>query len=182
MSIDRRAFVALTTFAALGATLPLRAACKRTSSAVEGPYWRANAPRTNDLRRAGGEAIYVQGIIRDARTCKPLPNARIDIWQADHHGKYDVDYGRQEVFGRATLRTAPDGSYAFWTVRPAPYAVGGGTRPAHIHFLVESGPSKLITQLYFEGDPHLGDDPIDEVHQDLIRPIVKQKCAFDLVV
>lgn len=182
MAIDRRAFVTLSTLATLGVTLPLRADCRRTSSAIEGPYWRPDAPRTNDLRRAGGEPVYVHGVLRDTRSCKPLANARIDVWQADHHGKYDVDYGGKDVFGRASLRSAVDGSYGFWTIRPAAYGMGRSMRPAHIHFLVEAPGTKLITQLYFEGDPQLDSDPLDAVHPDLVKAIVKQKCAFDIAV
>ena len=45
--------------------------------------------------------------------------------------------------------------------RPAPYAIGGGVRPAHIHVIVSAdGRPSLVTELVFEGDPHLASDPV----------------------
>lgn len=162
--------------------LALRAAaddCNATSRATQGPYWRRDAPFTNDLRRAGGETVTVRGVVRSAKTCKPLPNALLDVWQADHLGKYDLDYGRGETFGRARIRTNANGEYQFLTTRPAPY----GMRPAHIHFIVAAdGHRPLVTQLYFADDPHLESDPLRDVHADLVKPIRGGAMAFDIWV
>jgi protocatechuate 3,4-dioxygenase beta subunit len=67
--------------------------------------------------------------------------------------------------GVGQCRTGPDGSYRFLTVRPGPYPWGNhpnAWRPAHIHFSL-MGPawgSRLVTQMYFQGDPLLAIDPI----------------------
>ena len=176
----RRDFLATFAGAVAGAALAPRmlvAECRGTSRATQGPYWRANAPFTNDLRREGGTAIVVEGRIRDARTCAPVPNALLDVWQADHHGKYDVDYRGDETFGRARIRAGSDGAFSFTTIRPAPY----GSRPAHIHFIVSAeGKKSLVTQLYFEGDPHLDTDPQRAVFPDLITSVRNGRCQFDV--
>ena len=109
--------------------------------------------------------------VRDARTCKPLPNALLDVWQADHHGEYD------EKLGRARVRAGSDGAFSFTTTRPAPY----GMRPAHIHFIVSADRKKpLVTQLYFEGDPYLDKDPLQSVFADLIKSVQRGRCTFDV--
>ena len=177
--LPRRQFLTSVAAAVAGAALSpeVLAECRATSRATQGPYWRANAPFTNDLRIDGGTPIVVAGTVRDARTCKPVANALLDVWQADHHGKYDLDYRGDETFGRARVRAGSDGSFSFSTIRPAPY----GQRPAHIHFIVSAeGRKSLVTQLYFEGDPHLDSDPQSAVFPDLITRVRNGRCAFDV--
>jgi hydroxyquinol 1,2-dioxygenase len=176
---DRREFLGTAAAAMAGLALPSLAwaDCKATSSAVKGPYWRANAPFTNDIRREGGEVIVVHGVVRSARTCAPLSGALLEIWQADHRGKYDLDYGGGEVFGRARIRGGPDGGFSFHTIRPAPY----GMRPAHIHFVLSAeGHRSLVTQLYFEGDEYLDRDPLRAVRPDLVTSVRNGRCRFDV--
>lgn len=177
--IHRRDFLSATAAALAAAAVSpwVLAECRATSSAVKGPYWRPDAPFTNDLRREGGEVIAVHGVVRSARTCNPVAGALLEVWQADHLGKYDLDYGRGVTFGRARIRSDANGAFAFRTIRPAPY----GRRPAHIHFVLSAeGHRSLVTQLYFEGDPHLGSDPLDAVHPDLVRPVRNARCQFDV--
>jgi protocatechuate 3,4-dioxygenase beta subunit len=177
--LPRRQFLTTVAAAVAGATLSpeLLAECRATSRATQGPYWRPDAPFTNDLRIQGGTPIVVAGTVRDARTCKPVANALLDVWQADHHGKYDLDYRKDQTFGRARIRAGNDGAFSFTTIRPAPY----GMRPAHIHFIVSAeGRKSLVTQLYFEGDPHLDSDPQSSVFPDLITRVKNGRCAFDV--
>lgn len=182
--LPRRDFLATAAAALAGAALPrlaLAEDCNATSSAIKGPYWRPNAPFTNDITRKGGEVITVHGVVRSARTCKPVAGALLDVWQADHRGRYDLDGRGDEMFGRARIRAGSDGAFSFRTVRPAPYGSPGYARPAHIHFMLSAeGHRTLITQLYFEGDPHLDDDPADAVRPDLIRRIRGGRVAFDV--
>jgi len=171
--LDRRDFLLTAAAALAGTALPnlALAECKATSSATKGPFWRPDAPFTNDIRRKGGEAIVVHGVVRSARTCQPVANALLDLWQADHHGEYD------DVLGRARVRTNSDGAFSFNTTRPAPY----GMRPAHIHFVLSAeGHRSLVTQLYFEGDPHLESDPLRAVRPDLVSGIRNGRCRFDV--
>ena len=177
--LPRREFLTTAAAAVAGAFLApaALAECRATSRATQGPYWREDAPFTNDIRRAGGTQIVVAGTVRDARTCKPIPGALLDVWQADHHGKYDVDYRGGETFGRARVRAGNDGAFTFTTTKPAPY----GMRPAHIHFIVSAeGRRSLVTQLYFEGDPYLDKDPQQSVFADLITSVKNGRCAFDV--
>lgn len=117
-----------------------------------------------------GERIIVHGRLLDGGG-RPVPRALIEIWQANAGGRYrhvndgyraalDPNFGG---FGR-TL-TDDDGWYGFRTVRPGPYPWPNRVndwRPAHIHFSVfgTAFAQRLITQMYFDGDPHIALCPI----------------------
>ena len=110
-----------------------------------------------------GERIIVHGRILDERGCG-VPGALIEVWQANAGGRYrhknegymaplDPNFG-----GCGRTITNQDGAYEFRTVKPGPYPWPNGVndwRPAHIHFsLFGAGfAQRLITQMYFEGDP-----------------------------
>lgn len=117
-----------------------------------------------------GERIIVAGRVVD-QYGKPVPNTLVEMWQANAGGRYrhkndrylaplDPNFG-----GVGRCLTDSDGYYSFRTIKPGPYPWRNGPndwRPAHIHFGI-SGPSiatKLITQLYFEGDPLIPMCPI----------------------
>ena len=178
--IDRRDFLSATSIALAGITFApsiLAEQCRATSRASKGPYWRPDAPFTNDVRIDGGDAVNVRGVVRSAKTCKPIGGALLDLWHADHHGRYDLDLHNGATFGRARILTDTKGEFSFVTTRPSPY----GNRPAHIHFLLSAaGHRSLVTQLYFEGDPHLDSDPLGDVHPDLVRPLRNGRVQFDV--
>ncbi len=135
-------------------------------------------PLDNDLtvnfaaqgESAVGPRIIVFGRLMD-ETGRGVPGALIEIWQANAGGRYrhpneryiaplDPNFG-----GCGRTITAEDGSYEFRTVQPGPYPWpngGNDWRPAHIHFsLFGSGfAQRLITQMYFEGDPMVALCPI----------------------
>lgn len=110
-----------------------------------------------------GPRIIVHGRVLD-ETGRGVPGALLEVWQANAGGRYrhakeryiaplDPNFG-----GCGRTITADDGSYEIRTVQPGPYPWPNGTndwRPAHIHFsLFGSGfAQRLITQMYFEGDP-----------------------------
>lgn len=117
-----------------------------------------------------GERIIVHGYIMD-ENARPIPNALIEIWQANAGGRYrhgndrylaplDPNFG-----GCGRTISNHDGYYFFRTIRPGPYPWRNRMndwRPAHIHFAL-SGRSwcqRLITQMYFEGDPLIQRDAI----------------------
>ena len=120
--------------------------------------------------RAQGDVILVRGRVTDLNGA-PLANARVDIWQANHYGRYahpadsnpaPLDPNFQ---GIGITRTAEDGSYGFKTIRPAPYRVSpranSARRPRHIHFRVtHESASDLTTQMYFDGDPLIETDGV----------------------
>jgi len=102
---------------------------------------------------------------------KPVPGALLEFWQANAGGRYRH---RKETYlapldpnfggcGRAI--TDADGTYRFRTIKPGPYPWPNGVndwRPAHIHFSIfgHGFAQRLITQMYFEGDPMIWKCPI----------------------
>lgn len=117
-----------------------------------------------------GERIIVEGFIRDENG-KPVPNALIEIWQANAAGRY---IHKEELHpapldpnftGAGRCISADDGSYRFITIKPGSYPWGNhrnAWRPAHIHFSIFGIglAQRLVTQMYFPGDPTLPYDPI----------------------
>lgn len=117
-----------------------------------------------------GERIIVHGKMLD-EMARPVAGALVEFWQANAGGRYrhkndtylaplDPNFG-----GCGRTITDAEGNYSFRTVRPGPYPWPNGAndwRPAHIHFsLFGSGfAQRLITQMYFEGDPHIKLCPI----------------------
>jgi protocatechuate 3,4-dioxygenase beta subunit len=118
-----------------------------------------------------GERIIVTGKVLEAGG-GPLPNTLIEIWQANACGRY-VHWRETEFpapldpnfLGAGQCLTDSEGIYRFTTIKPGPYPWGNhpnAWRPSHIHFSL-LGPrigSRLVTQMYFEGDPLLPLDPI----------------------
>lgn len=117
-----------------------------------------------------GERIEVFGFVLD-EAARPVPNVLVEVWQANAGGRYrhkndgylaplDPNFG-----GCGRFLTGDDGRYSFRTIRPGPYPWpngGNDWRPAHIHFSVfgTGFAQRLITQMYFEGDPHIPLCPI----------------------
>ncbi len=92
---------------------------------------------------------------------EPVSNSKIEVWQANAHGRYTHPNDTNPApldpnfEGSAVLITDLEGRYRFKTIKPAAYPAGPNTiRPAHIHFGVYGKHDKLVTQMYFEGDPH----------------------------
>ena len=118
-----------------------------------------------------GERIIVTGRVLD-EDGTTLPGTLVEVWQANACGRYA--HWRETAFpapmdpnflGAGQCVTDDDGVYRFLTIKPGPYPWGNhpnAWRPAHIHFSL-MGPSlgsRLVTQMYFEGDPLLPLDPI----------------------
>jgi len=117
-----------------------------------------------------GERIIVSGKVfdEDGRT---LPNTLVEIWQANAAGRYfhTVDQHNAPLdpnfTGRGHVLTDGEGRYRFVTIRPGEYPWRNhynAWRPAHVHFSL-MGPAfatRLVTQMYFPGDPLLEFDPI----------------------
>ena len=117
-----------------------------------------------------GERIVVQGRLMD-QDGRGLPNCLMEFWQANAGGRYrharegydaplDPNFG-----GTGRALTGPGGEYALRTVRPGAYPWPNGVndwRPAHIHFSVfgHGFAQRLVTQMYFEGDPMIPLCPI----------------------
>lgn len=148
-----------------------------TPSQVEGPFYppRPHAETDVDLTRleghdetATGDVILVRGRVTDLEG-RPLAGVRVDIWQANHWGRYvhpeDPNTAPLDPHfqGIGIAHTDDEGRYGFRTIKPAPYPLGAlgdsGWRARHIHFkIADDSGRELTTQMYFEGDPLLGGD------------------------
>jgi protocatechuate 3,4-dioxygenase beta subunit len=117
-----------------------------------------------------GERIVVTGRVLD-ESGRPVPGQLIEIWQANASGRYRHQRDQHPApldpnfAGAGRCLTGPDGSYRFVTIKPGPYPWRNhhnAWRPAHIHFSVfgYSFVSRLVTQMYFPGDPLFEFDPI----------------------
>lgn len=130
--------------------------------------------RDNDLTTGStgvaiGQRIKVYGVVKDEYG-SPMHGALVEIWQANSAGRYQhrVDQFNAPLDPnfRGAGRTLTDsrGGYEFLTIMPGPYPVEGGEfwRPRHIHFSVNTGAlaQRLVTQMYFPGDPLMDQDPI----------------------
>jgi len=154
--------------------------CQATSPNTRGPYWREGAPATTRFAcTEGGTPLFVRGRVVDTSTCRAVSGATLDVWHADHYGKYDIDYPDLDLdtyLMRGTLRTGDDGTYAFRSIVPKPFGTEGFMRPAHVHFAVRAeGFQPLTTQMYFAEDPYLDSDPIESVRDDLVVTLAEHE-------
>ena len=117
-----------------------------------------------------GERIIVGGRVLD-ESGRPLPRMLVEVWQANAAGRYAHAVDQHDApldhnfTGCGRILTDDEGRYRVVTIRPGAYPWGNhenAWRPAHIHFSV-FGPAfatRLVTQMYFPGDPLLSADPI----------------------
>jgi protocatechuate 3,4-dioxygenase, beta subunit len=117
-----------------------------------------------------GERITVSGRLLDSDG-RPIAHSLIEIWQANAGGRYAHRWDRwptpldPHFTGGGRTVTDSEGRYEFVTIKPGPYPWGNhynAWRPAHIHFslLGRSFEQRLVTQMYFPGDPLFPYDPI----------------------
>ena len=141
-----------------------------TTSDILGPFYRPGSPMRSNLIPAGstGDVMHLGGIIfkEDGKT--PISNVLIEAWQCDEHEHYDN--ASDDYLFRGAVKTGRDGRYAFKTIVPVPYKDGDAWRPAHIHMRISSSDHQdLITQIYFKGDPHIGEDAAAKSPQSINR-------------
>ena len=117
-----------------------------TSANAEGPYFKPRSPKRPSLIEAGmaGDKLIVSGAVLTS-TCKPIAEAMLDFWQADHDGEYDNTGFRL----RGHLLTGKDGTFRLETIMPGFYP--GRTRHIHVMAIAPGGVT-LTTQLYFPGE------------------------------
>ena len=148
-----------------------------TLSELTGPVYGHDAvqPGDADLTKQHkgeplGERIIVFGRVLD-EDAKPVPNTLVELWQCNAAGRYVhvVDQHAAPLdpnfTGAGRTVTDAEGRYQFLTVKPGAYPWGNhdnAWRPAHIHFSLfgHSFLSRLVTQMYFPGDPLIPYDPI----------------------
>lgn len=117
--------------------------------------------------RAQGDVLSLHGVIWDERG-RPIRNTLVEIWNANKWGRYthEDDPAREPLdpnfLGVGRMITDDQGRYQFLTIKPGAYLARpdiGRWRPAHVHFSIRGGSSRLITQMYFASDPHNERDP-----------------------
>ncbi|GLU86753.1 protocatechuate 3,4-dioxygenase subunit beta [Kocuria sp. NBRC 114282] len=164
-----------------------------TEATVFGPFFVEDAPEIpiggNIAGGASGQPCWVEGTVTDTAG-NPVPRARIEVWEADDDGFYDVQYTDGRVAGRAHLRSDDDGRYAFWGLTPTPYPIPhdgpvgqllekvgrSPVRAAHLHFMVTAPQLRtLVTHIFVTGDPQLEiGDSVFGVKDSLIKDFVEQ--------
>jgi hydroxyquinol 1,2-dioxygenase len=165
-----------------------------TQPTVFGPFFVDGSPRFelgDDLAGgAPGEPCLIQGRVLSLAG-EPVAGARIEVWQADDDGLYDVQYeGLQGARGRGHLLPGDDGRFWFWTVKPSAYPIPADgpvgellaaanrspMRPAHVHFMVTApGFQPLTTHVFVDGDPYLDGDAVFGVKSSLIAPFERHQ-------
>jgi protocatechuate 3,4-dioxygenase, beta subunit len=180
-----------------GPTKPL-IPIRQTLSELTGPVYGHECTGTldADLTRNGarngaplGERIIVTGRVMD-EDGRPVPNSLVEVWQANACGRYiHVDVHDAPLdpnfIGGGRCVTDAEGRYRFMTIKPGAYPWGNhhnAWRPQHIHFSL-FGPTfltRLVTQMYFPGDPLLEFDPIYKSAAEGVRERMVSKFSIDL--
>ncbi len=177
MSDTKRGFLEKAALAGLAGALgvgPARAGDLPYTPLMDlGPFYPVQKPKEVDADltrltghkvRAKGEIMEVSGRVLD-RHGKPVSGAKLEIWQANAGGRYahpGDSHGELDPNFQGYARIAADahGRYSFLTVKPGAYPADGYMRAAHIHFDVTGRDDRLVTQMYFPGDPLLSQDKI----------------------
>jgi protocatechuate 3,4-dioxygenase beta subunit len=152
----------------------LAQALQRTPGQILGPFYPVLKPLDQDADlttiagkpgRAEGQVMHVMGRVMNLAG-QPVQGARVEIWQANTHGRYNHPSDTNPApldphfEGFAVLTTDEEGRYRFKTIKPGAYpASADRMRPPHIHFEVTGKRNRLVTQMYFAGEPWNDKDP-----------------------
>jgi protocatechuate 3,4-dioxygenase, beta subunit len=195
---DRRTPVGYAGYRSTALRAPLRTPVDlpQRLTEVTGPVLgedRVTAADADLTLRMGGEAlgqrINVFGRVLDSDG-RPVPDALVEVWQANAAGRYLHKVDRHDApldpnfTGAGRVLTDAEGRYRIVTIRPGAYPWGNHAnawRPAHIHFSLfgRAFTQRLVTQMYFPGDPLFFQDPIFNSVRD---PRARERliAAFDL--
>ena len=165
---------------------------------IGGPVFGEQAlePGDSDLTTQGsggplGERIIVQGRVTD-EDGRSIAGALVEVWQANAGGRYRHEIDRHPApldpnfAGSGRCLTDAEGRYRFVTVKPGAYPWGNhpnAWRPAHIHFSLFGRlfAERLVTQMYFPGDPLFEFDPIfNAVRDPRARDLLVAKLDMDV--
>lgn len=163
-----------------------------TEATVFGPFFVDDAPHVDlggDIAGpASGQPCWVEGTVRDTDG-SPVAGARIEVWEADEDGFYDVQYDDDRVAGRAHLFSDDEGAFRFWAITPTPYPIPhdgpvgrmleatgrSPMRASHLHFMVSApGKRTLVTHIFVRGDELLERDSVFGVKDSLVKDFVEQ--------
>lgn len=173
-----------------------------TEATVFGPFHVEGAPtyaNGEDVANgASGRPCVVRGTVRGLDGT-PVPGARMEVWQADDEGLYDVQregHAPGQAQARGVLHTRADGSFDFRTIVAEPYPIPtdgpvgqllqatrrSPWRPAHLHFLIRAeGYEPLVTHVFRHGDAYLDADPVFGVRQSLVAAWTPQSDGTTLL-
>ena len=173
-------------------TINNEAYANATEATVFGPFFVQGSPDVGlggDVAGgAPGEPCWVEGTVTDTDGAA-VAGARIEVWEADADGLYDVQYGDDRVTGRGHLHTDDQGRYRFWAVTPTPYPIPddgpvgellratarSAMRASHLHLMVEAaGFRTLVTHVFPRGDAFLDSDSVFGVRDSLIIDVHQQ--------
>ncbi|MBM0231125.1 hydroxyquinol 1,2-dioxygenase [Micromonospora sp. STR1_7] len=157
-----------------------------TEATVVGPFFVEGSPKIElggDIAAgAPGRPCWVEGRVTDTDG-NPVPHARIEVWEADEDGFYDVQYGDDRIAARGHLYSDVGGNYRFWGVVPTPYPIPhdgpvgrllaatgrSPMRAAHLHLMVQGeGFRTLVTHIFVRGDELLDRDSVFGVRESLV--------------
>ena len=158
-----------------GAGTVLAQGSGRTPDQILGPFYPVVKPlhQGADLTtipgrpgRAAGKLIHLSGRVVNPQG-QPVQGARVEIWQANTHGRYThpSDHNPAPLDpnfeGFAVVSTDTEGRYRIKTIKPGAYPAGPDARmrPPHIHFDITGKSNRLVTQMYFAGEPWNDKDP-----------------------
>ena len=164
-----------------------------TESTVFGPFFVEDSPMVGNggdiAAGAPGTPCWVEGTVCDTAG-DPVPQARIEVWEADENGFYDVQYSDERVTGRGHLFSEIDGTFRFWGLTPTPYPIPhdgpvgellaavnrSPVRASHLHFMVSAENKRtLVTHIFVEGDPQLEvGDSVFGVKESLTKRFAEQ--------
>lgn len=168
-----------------------------SESTVLGPFHVEDAPElpmgADICLDQKGEPMLVRGTIRSTDGT-PLEGVKIDVWQANDEGFYDVQQkGLQPDFNlRGVFRTGADGRYWFRGVKPKFYPIPDDGpvgkllrslgrhpwRPAHLHYILDaSGHDQLVTHIFDPDDPYITSDAVFGVKESLLAKFVWTEAA-----
>ncbi|WP_246157479.1 dioxygenase [Micromonospora palomenae] len=158
-----------------------------TEATVFGPFFVDGSPEIElggDIAAgASGQPCWVEGTVTDTDG-KLVPHARIEVWEADEDGFYDVQYGDDRVAARGHVYSDSDGNYRFWGVTPTPYPIPhdgpvgrllaatgrSPMRASHLHFMIQGeGYRTLVTHIFVRGDELLDRDSVFGVRDSLVK-------------
>ncbi|MFL4474481.1 intradiol ring-cleavage dioxygenase [Paeniglutamicibacter sp. MACA_103] len=163
-----------------------------TEATVFGPFFVEDAPEIpigGDIAGgASGQPCWVEGTVKDTDGSS-IPHVRIEVWEADEDGFYDVQYPDNRVTGRAHLFSDDQGNYRFWGLTPTPYPIPhdgpvgklleatgrSPMRASHLHFMVTAENHRtLVTHIFVRGDELLKHDTVFGVKESLIKDFAQQ--------
>jgi len=145
---------------------PVAARLEPTPHLILGPFYPVSAPSRfgseiwsgKPRSPAGPSRVRISGRVLDTDG-GPIQGALVEVWQADQHGNYrhpgaqTAQPSDARFAGSAVQATDGSGSYCFWTLKPGAYRNGPACRAPHLHFQVTSRHYRLVTQMFFPGEP-----------------------------